>query len=164
MTTQRDAYIQEVRHIRSELNRILAGMDYCLDWKPSDEEWSAREVLYHIIDTPQGGIHATLQGILKGDVTELSVTSSLTNMDDGRQAKELNAVLEDANAVLEELEEVLTTTADDSLMERRVPVHSVKRGITEERTAQIILERMFINHWRNHMKQMAALREMLGVE
>ena len=139
-------------------------MDYCLDWKPSEEEWSAREVLYHMADTPKEGIHAVIKGVLEGRMTELSVTASLTNMDEGRHAKELIAVLKDVNAVLEGVEQALTASTDASLTEKRVPVHLVSRGVTEERTVQVMVERMFFNHWRKHMDQITALREMLGVE
>ncbi len=163
MTTQRDAYLEEVGHIRSELSRTLDGMDYCLDWKPSDEEWSAREVLYHLVDTPEGGIHTAVQGILEGSIGELTIASNLTNINEERRAKELGEVLDEANTVLDGLGQALSATADASLAEKRASVYSVARGVTEERTAQMMVERVFINHWREHLSQLTELREMLGV-
>ena len=49
MTTQRDSFLQEVQSIRSELGRLLEGLDYSFDWKPDDEVVGAGDSL------PPGG-------------------------------------------------------------------------------------------------------------
>ena len=59
MTTLRDGLLEDAHSIRAELDWLLAGMEYCLDWKPDQGAWSAREVVYHIVDTPEGGIHTS---------------------------------------------------------------------------------------------------------
>ena len=56
MTIQRDVYQQALRGIQSELLQVLDGMDYCLDWKPAPQDWSAREIIYHLLDTPPCGL------------------------------------------------------------------------------------------------------------
>ena len=61
-----------VRRIREELTGLLDGMDYCLDWKDGDG-WCAREVLYHLVDTPEGGIGSVIAGVLSGSLEEVTI-------------------------------------------------------------------------------------------
>ena len=163
MTTQRNSYLQEIQSIRSELDRLLEGIDYCCDWKPDDEEWSAREVVYHLVDTPSGGIDTAVRGVLEGSIQEFSITSSLTNLTPERQEKNLEQTREDVEAVLSGLEVALNSTTDAQLTGKKASVHSVTRSTTEERTAQDLMEGIFLRHWREHLGQLDALREMLGV-
>ena len=164
MTTRRDALLQELRDIRSELSRMLEGTDYCLDWKPEDEEWSAREIVYHMVDTPSGGIHAAIQGILDGSVKELPIASSQTNLTPERREKDLDKIREDVEAVLEGMEKCIGSTADAELAERKVPLRSLTRGTVEDRTAQNLIDGIFVRHWREHLEHLAKLRESLGLE
>ena len=164
MTTQRDYYLEELRSIRSELGRVLDGIDYCFDWKPNDEEWSAREIVYHLLDTPPGGIHEVVQGALNGSIKSFSITSHLTNLTQERQQRELEGVREDAEAFLTGMGNVLDSTNDAELKETTVMHHSVTQEKTEERTAQNLVEGIFIRHWREHLQQIADLRDALGLE
>ena len=164
MTTQRDSYLQEIESIRAELGRLVEGMDYCLDWKPDDEEWSAREVVYHMVDTPSGGVHGAVSGILDRSLGELPVTAGLTNLTAERQAQDLEAVREDVEAVLAGMERALHSTMDAQLAESVVLFHSITRSTKEERTAQSVVEGLFLRHWREHLGQLAALRDALGFE
>ena len=164
MTTQMDAFLHEIQDIRSEIKRLLEGIDYCFDWKPEDEEWSARETAYHIVDTPPGGIHIALQQILDGSTRELSITSSLTNLTPERQGKDVDQVGEEVEAVLAGLEKTLRSTTDGQLAGTRVALHLITHSTTEELTAQEFISSAVIRHWRVHLSQIAGLREMLGLE
>ena len=164
MTTQRDSLLRDVESIRSELGRLLDGMDYCFDWKPEDGEWSAREVVYHMADTPPGGVHVAVQNVLEQSIKELVITSSLTNLTDERRQRDIGHVQEDVEAVLTGLESCLAPATDVQLKETSVPVHLVTRSTIENRTAQDLVERAFVRHWREHLGQIAGLREMLGLE
>ena len=164
MTTQRDSILQEIQSIRSELGRLLEGIDYCLDWKPNDEEFSAREIVYHMVDTPSRGIHTAVQGVLSGSVQELPIASGLTNMTDERQGNDLDKVREDLETVLSGLEKALASTTDAELDGKRVPLHSITRSTTTERSVEDLVSGIFVRHWREHLGQLAALREALGLE
>lgn len=164
MTTQRDAFLQDVQDIRSELSRLLDSMDYCFDWKTEDEEWSAREVVYHIVDTPSGGIHVALQHILDGSTRELQIASSMTNLNPERLGKDVGQVREDVEAVLTGLERTLGSTTDAQLQGANVALHFTTRSTTEESNAQDLISRMLIRHWRVHLSQIAGIREMLGLD
>ncbi len=80
MVSLRDASLENARAIRTELLHLLEGMDYCLDWKSDPSSWCTREVVYHLLDTPPGGIHSILQGTLSGELKEFDLWADRTNM------------------------------------------------------------------------------------
>ena len=162
MTTRRDSFLQEVQGIRGEILRILDGMDYCLDWKPDDDEWSAREVVYHLVGTPSGGIHEVLKGTLEGSIGEVP-TAILTNLTPERQSGDLARVRADVETVLAGVERALSSATDAQLAKRSALFNLISKGTREERTGQIMVERT-VTHWRDHLAQLAALRDALGLD
>ena len=163
MTSRREAHLQNVRAIRDETFSILEGMDYCLDWKPDPEAWSAREVIYHLVDTPPGGLHRLFQGLLSGNLPEFDLTPDLTNMTPERQTFHLEKARQDLEEVLDGIEQAVSNASDDDVATKSVLAHLIARGRDEERTAQMLLEGLFARHWRGHLEQLRELREALGV-
>ena len=143
---------------------MLEGIDYCLDWKSDDQEWSAREIVYHVVDTPSGGIHTVVQGVLAGTIQEFAISSSLSNLTPERQAKDLERVREDVEAVIAGMERALATASDADLASQTVPMYSTTNRTSSDRTAQNLAEGIFVRHWREHLGQLAALREALGLD
>ena len=86
MTSVRDHHLETTRAIRAELSGLLEGMDYCLDWKPEPTAWGVREVVYHLLDTPPGGIHSVVQGIISGVLTEYELWADESKITPERQA------------------------------------------------------------------------------
>ena len=158
----KDSLAQSIHTVRSEMARLLEGMDYCLDWKADEGEWSARQLLYHLIDTPPGGIHAAARGVLHGEVKALTITAGLTNLTPERQNTDLGQVQEEIEAILVGLEEVLASATEADLDAKSVSVHFPSRDATEGRSLRVLIERQMDHHWREHMGQLEALRESLG--
>ena len=125
MSTRKESFLEEVRTIQREMDLVLEGMDYCLDWKPSEGEWSAREVVYHLVDTPAGGIHTAVKGLLDGRMEEVPVTASLTNLAGERHATDLDAVRGDIARVTSGMEEALSSATDADLAGKRFLFHSI---------------------------------------
>lgn len=166
MNTGKAALLEGVQEIRKELDRLLEGIDYCFDWKPNDGEWSGREVAYHLVDTPKGGIHTALQGLLDGTIQELKIVADITNVDVERLGKDIAGVREDLEAVLSGLEKMLTSANDEELETRKVPV-SIQRSTgtdINEWTVEYLARRSITSHWPNHLRQLAELREALGID
>ena len=151
MTDHRDAHLEKIRGIRSQILPNLEGMDYCLDWKPDADSWSVREVIYHLVDTPEGGLHTLISGMLSGQTKEFDLTPDLNNMNPERQTLDLNRIRLDVAQVL------------DGLATIKVLAHLKARGIDEERTPQMLLEGLFARHWQGHADQLRELRETLGI-
>jgi hypothetical protein len=160
---QRATYLENISSIRTELLQALEGMDYCLDWKPSPDSWSAREVIYHLVDTPSGGLHALLQGMLAGRIHEFDLTPDLTNMTPERQTLDIDQALQDVTLVLNGMEAAVSAASEEDLARKSALAHLKASGRDEERTAQMLLEGLFARHWRGHLGQLRELRETLGV-
>ena len=163
MTDHRDTHLEKIRGIRRQIFANLEGMDYCLDWKPDADSWSVREVVYHLVDTPEGGLHTLISGMLSGQTKEFDLTPDLNNMNPERQTLDLNRVRLDVAQVLDGLEAAVSAANDEGLATITVLAHLKARGIDEERTPQMLLEGLFARHWQDHADQLRELRETLGI-
>ena len=163
MTTPREQHLDNIRSVREQALSLLDGMDYCLDWKPGPDDWSPREVVYHLVDTPRGGIGALVAGLLDGAVTEFEVTPDLNNMDPARLEGDYPQVREDLVRVLDDLEQAVSGATDDAIQTATATAHLTARGIYEERTPEMLLRGLFHRHWTEHLGQLRELRESLGL-
>ena len=162
MTGLRDRHLETARAINTELSELLDGMDYCLDWKPEPSDWCVREVVYHLLDTPPGGIHSVVQGILSGELDEYDIWADQSNMTPERQAKDMAQLKGDIGDLFQGLEQALASASDDDLTDRPVMAHLKSRGVDVQRTVDMLLERGFAGHWREHLNQIGELRSSLG--
>ena len=162
LTAQRDAQLENVRLISDQLLGLLDGMDYCLDWKPEPDAWSARQVIYHLLDTPPGGIHLVVRGILSGDIEEFEIFADRDNMTPERMVYDMDQIGEDIRQFFSRMEEALALADDDS-MGKSALAHLRSRGADEVRTVLQVLERPFDAHWREHLTQLQELRDALGM-
>ena len=163
MATRKQAHIESVRNIKSELLAALAGMDYCLDWKQEPEEWSARELVYHVLDTPPGGAHRLVKGIISGETSEYELWSDLTNMTPERAAYDLDQVNADIETFFQSLEDSLSGISDADLETKKVLMHQRTSKVDEERTIDAILERTLNVHIKEHLAQLQELRDALAI-
>ena len=163
MTSRRNAHVENVRGVRAELLGLLDGMDYCLDWKPEPSAWSARQVAYQLLDSPPGGMHQVLWGMLSGDLDEFELWSDLDNMTPERLAYDLEQIREDIGEFFLAVEEALESVAAEDFDEKSVLALFRSRGTEEVLTVQVLLERFFDRHWRGHLGQLRELRLGLGL-
>ena len=163
MATGKQAHRESVRNIKSALLAALAGMDYCLDWKQEPEEWSARELVYHVLDTPPGGAHRLVQGIISGETSEYELWSDLTNMTAERAAYDLDQVNADIETFFQSLEDSLSGISDADLETKKVLMHQRTSKVDEERTIDAILERTLNVHIKEHLAQLQELRDALAI-
>ena len=150
-----------VRRIRDELTATLDGMDYCLDWKDGDG-WCAREVLYHLVDTPEGGIGTVIAGVLAGNLPEVTILPDANNMTPERLAADIDEALAGPLAILQTAEDAIANAADGDFEERTAMAHLPHREIHEQRTAQSFIDGLE-RHWGEHLNQLRAIREALGM-
>ncbi len=152
---------ENVDSLRSALLQLLDGMNYCLDWKPDESDWSAREIVYHLLDTPPGGVPSVVQGIVSGEISEYEIWSDRTNITDARATLDMEEVEADISAFFAKFNEALQSAGDEDLQERRVVMHQRTRGEELERTLEMVLGG-FDRHWRAHLEQLGELRAALG--
>ncbi len=163
MATGKQEHLESIRSIKTEFLAVLVGMDYCLDWKQDDSEWSARELVYHVLDTPPGGAQNLVKGILAGEIQEYEIWSDLTNMTPERIEFDLERVNADIEAFFTSLDESVSEVSDEDLEGKKVLMHQRTRGVDEERTLNAILDRTLNGHIRDHLAQLLELREILAI-
>jgi hypothetical protein len=157
----RAANLATVRRLREELTGLLDGMDYCLDWKDGDN-WCAREVLYHLVDTPEGGIGSVIAGVLAGTLPEVTILPDANNMTPERMATDIDEALAGPLAILQIAEDAVAGADDDDFEQRTTFVRLPHRGVEETRAAQSIIDGLE-RHWGEHLNQIRAIREALGM-
>ena len=162
MSGEKEQYLEQVAALKDELSGLLEGIDYCLDWKDSEDEWSIREVVCHLLDTPPGGMASVLKQVLDGNRDEIVIHSSMTNLTPERKSKELADLRQDLRDLLEQVEASLSAVAVGGLMASTAPVHLVRADVHEERTAGGLVERALLGHWREHLGQISEIRQALG--
>ena len=160
-TILRDECIQEVLRIQSLLEKILEGMEAYIDWKNNADDWSVREIVYHLVDLPPEGGHIALGGILEGTTLAISTISDTSNVTPTRFAKGFAEVKEELDEILNGLIAALALT-NDSELANRTYTHTSPGGEKNIRSAQFVIERMFAGHWIKHVQQMSEVREQLG--
>ena len=163
MTTLKESILQSAKEVQEELGTVLEGMDYCLDWKPNDDEWSAREVLWHILEDPEGGIPKAVQGIVQGSLPELTIIADETHLNAERQAMDLDQIRGALKEYFATLENVLGDATDAQLRDSTTSCWFPLRNHREDRSAQNLLEGLLLNHWRDHVGQLKDLRAELGM-
>ena len=152
---------ENVDSLRVSLLQLLDGMNYCLDWKADDSDWSPREIVYHLLDTPSGGNAALIRKIISGEISEYEIWSDRTNITEERSTLDLAEIENDIAAFFAAFDEALDKAGDGNLQDRRVLMHQRTRGEDVERTLEEALAG-FDRHWRAHMEQLGGLREALG--
>ena len=157
----RDENLATVRRVRDELTSLLDGMDYCLDWKAGDN-WCAREVLYHLVDTPEGGIGSVIAGVLDGSLPEVTILPDISNMTPERMAADIDDALAGPLSILQTAEDAIANAADADFDTRTALAHLPHREIHEIRPAQSFIDGLE-RHWGEHLGQLRAIREALGM-
>ena len=160
MATREDN-LATVRRIRDDLTGLLEGMDYCLDWKDGDN-WCAREVLYHLVDTPEGGIGGVIAGVLDGTRDEVTILPDANNMTPERMAADIDEVAVGPLAIILTAENAIAAASDADFVERTAMAHLPHRDIHEVRTAQAFIDGLE-RHWGEHLNQLRTIREALGM-
>ena len=163
MTTARDSILEEAYAIHKSLEELLDGMDYCLDWKAEDTDWSAREVLFHILEVPEGGIGAAIGEVIDGELLQLTIIDGETNLTPEREALDLEAIIELIQAYFTRLEEVLANTTDQQLEQLTTQCYLPSLNRYEDRTPRKLLEELLVRHWTEHLGQLSDLRSNLGL-
>ena len=163
MTTGKNAHLNTSLSVRMELLSILNGMDYCLDWKSDPSEWSARELVYHILDTPPGGVHNLVKGILTGEITEYDLWADLTNVTPERAGYDIDQVVADIEQLFQELDDSIGGASDEDIETKMVMMHQKTAGYDEERSLRTILDRTLTVHMRGHLTQLLQVKKALGI-
>ena len=163
MATQKQVHLDLIQSIKIEFHSILEGMDYCLDWKQNESEWSVRELVYHILDTPPGGAQNLVKGIISGDIQEYEIWSDMTNMTSERATYSIEQINSDIESFFCSLGDSISTLSAEDLEGKHAIMHQRTREVDETRSIGAILERTLNGHIRDHLVQLRSIRESLAI-
>ena len=152
-----------IHTLKQDLTDVLDGMDNCLDWKNDPNSWSAREVIYHLIDTPAEGMDFLLRRALKTEGEAFELVPDINNMSEVRLLNDIEQVKADILNILDNLELIITGASWQELTEKTIVVDLVAQGTNEERTVLNLLQGLFIKHWSQHVIQLKNTRSSLGL-
>ena len=162
MTSAKESLSELAQSVHTRLMELLDGMDYCLDWKDQEDSWSVRQVVYHLLGTPPGGLNGVLKGVLSGDLAEYDLWADLDNITPQRMEHDRGTIRQEVEQHFSELASALASATDQDLSEKTVVVHLKSRGEDVERTAEELLRRGLEGHWQGHLEQLGEVRESLG--
>ena len=135
MTSRKDDHLEAIRSVHGELLGLLEGMDYCLDWKSDPSAWSARQVVYHLLDSPPGGTYRVLSGILSGELKEFDIVADLDNLTPERLGYDAEQIREGRQRVLSCYgKKHFARAVEEDFDDKSAVLHLKPGGVDEVRT------------------------------
>ena len=105
MTGLIESILNRATQLERDLEESLEGMDCYLDMKMNLKEWSVREVLWHILEDPEGGIPKAVESIVDGMLPELTIVADETHLTLQRQSMDLPEIRQEIHEYFRRLEE-----------------------------------------------------------
>ena len=115
------------------------------------------------LDTPAGGVHPVLRGILSGEITEFEVWADRTNMTPERQSNDFEAVVEEITVLFRGIQAALESAGEQDLTGKSALARLRSYDRDDQRTPVGLLDGVFARRWGEHMGHIRELREALGV-
>ena len=162
MTGKELTHLENIRAIRNRMLNVLSGMDACIDETTQNESWSTREIIYHLSDTPAGGLGALFQGMISNSVLEFDLTPDLTNVTSDREKTTLEDGIAGLTTILDQIESVVSDTTPEILEDTTIICHHLSRQTDEVRSLENLLRGLFARHWIAHLEQLELLKCELG--
>ena len=147
----------------ANLQRQADGLDPYLERSDAPGEWTAREVLSHLLG--EAGWHpvAFLRSFAVSDLPLLELDPGHHYMTDERQRM---AVSDFMSALQEQRRSVFAYVESlpegDLARKARIPIFKTFMG-TDEITIPVYLGAMFDYHWNDHAGQLAKIRNAVGL-
>ena len=163
MPNSQEARLANLHAARDQLLEVLEGMDYCLDWKLEPSNWSARQVVYHLLESPPGGLQRVLWAAIAGEEEGIEVWAGDDNLTPERARYDLDQVLEDVANFFTAMEEALEAAGEQESAGKSVMGRHQTSGGGQSYTVGALLDSMFGAHWNEHVNQVRALRDALGM-
>ena len=158
MTGKELTHLENIRAIRNRMLNVLSGMDACIDETTQNESWSTREIIYHLSDTPSGGLGALFQGMISNSVLEFDLTPDLTNVTSDREKTTLEDGIAGLTTILDQIESVVSDTTPEILEDTTIICHHLSRQTDEVRSLENLLRGLFARHWIAHLEQLELLK------
>ena len=148
-----------------KIGRQLEGMDVHIDRSDAPGEWTARQVLAHLLLAPGGQAADVLKRFRSGgDFAVVDIAANHTDVSGERGRMTLAQFKTALDSQRREVFAFLQGLSDDDLQQRkaRIPVFKQYMG-TDEIPLAMFVGGMWDFHWPNHAGQLAKIRAAAGL-
>jgi hypothetical protein len=145
------------------LGETLEGMEAYLELTDAPGQWTAREVLCHLLFEPGAKPVALLERFAAGDPPLVEITPGAVTVTPERQRMALADLIVALDGQRRDVFEYLATLGETDLARRaRIPVFGPLLG-TDEVPLPVFVGVMFDRHWAAHTEQLAKIRRAAGL-
>ena len=142
-----DAFIYSIR-------ATISDSSCDIDLPLQTNEWNLRQHIYHLIDTPSAGLHTILKEALSNPKSKVEIIPDIDNLNEHRTGLSVPQIISDLEDYSASFQQVLNLYDDDKLDSVIIETNLPQRGITEDRSARTLLDRLFVRHWSEHLYDM----------
>ena len=147
----------------ANLERQLRGMEGHLERVEAPGQWTAREVLCHLLFGPGFEPVALLRTFATTDLTVVEITPGIVEVTPERKAMTLTDFEQALEAQRRQVFGYLETLSEAELGRMaRIPLFKQLMG-TDEITVPVFVGAMFEYHWNDHAGQIAKIRAAAGL-
>lgn len=164
MSNAREQLLREMEAAWQEFRGQLRNLDYSLDWKAKPlepEEWCARDIIAHLLGNTRQSLLATVRMALAEENPTVELRGSSPFRSPETRAMQLPELVAQVDTLYREAL-ALVTSLRESDLSRKLTIRRAD-GSLQERTCLEMVQRTFCRHWRDHARQVARIREELGV-
>jgi len=145
------------------LGRVLGGMEAHLEQADAPGEWTARQVLCHLLFEPGSKPVTLLERFATGDPPLVEIAPGAVTVTLERRRMRLADLVAAIDAQRREVFGYLETLGEADLAGRaRIPVFAPLLG-TDEVPLPVFVGAMFDRHWVGHARQLAKIRRAAGL-
>src|SRR5262245_59068127 len=145
------------------LSRQLPGMDAHLERADAPGEWTAREVLSHLLFEPGFDLAGTLRTFAERDYPLIDINPGDTFLDEPRRRMTLVQFTEALDTQRRHVLDYLAGLAEPEFGRKaRIPLFKQFMG-TDEITIAMYVGALFDYHWNDHAGQLAKIRLAVGL-
>lgn len=145
------------------LGRTLAGMEAYLERADAPGQWTAREVLCHLLFEPGSKPVVLLERFTTGEPSLMDITPGAVTMTPERRSMTMAALRAALDGQRQDVFGYLATLGDAGLARRaRIPIFGPLLG-TDEVPLPVFVGIMFDRHWTAHTEQLEKIRRAAGL-
>jgi DinB family protein len=145
------------------LGRTLEGMEAYLERTDAPGQWTARQVLCHLLFEPGSTPVALLERFTAADLPRLEIAPGAVTVTPERRCMTLADLLAALDAQRRDVFGYLATLGDAQLARRaRIPIFGPLLG-TDEVPLPVFVGVMFDRHWTAHTEQLEKIRRAAGL-
>jgi hypothetical protein len=147
----------------ANLSRQLQGMESHLERADAPGEWTARQVLCHLLFEPGWNLVDTLKTFSHANFPVIEIKPGMADTSGPRATMSLRQFLDALDGQRTSVFAYLDTLSEADLQRKsRIPLFKEFMG-TDEIPVPVLVGALFDYHWNDHAGQLAKIRKAAGL-